>query len=92
MQTMLIKKVTNPFFDEFFSENPVKNDIFVIELNGKFFFFESDNVIEMIKDFSPKEQEYVQRQLTLYVLQKRDINNCLEEIATDYVRRNYGTN
>ncbi|WP_309567228.1 hypothetical protein [Bacillus thuringiensis] len=87
---MLINKVTDSFLNQFFNEIPVKNDVFTIESNQKIFIFESANVIDMIKKFSPKEQEYAKRQLKLYVAQKREINNCLEEIATDYVRRYYG--
>lgn len=89
MQTMLIEKITKPFFNQFFSENTVKNDVFVIEVNQKFFFFESDTVIDMIKKFPLDQQEDIKYQLCLCKFLNRDINTYLEEIATDYVKKCY---
>ncbi|MGN4544838.1 hypothetical protein [Bacillus cereus group sp. MYBK95-2] len=90
MQTMLISTELDPFFQKFFSEHPVKNDVILINFNKKIFVFESENIISMMKQFEPKEREYAKRLLQLYAAQKRDINSCLEEIASDYVRRYYG--
>ncbi|MGA5675859.1 hypothetical protein CON18_14785 [Bacillus cereus] len=89
MQTMLISTESDPFFQKFFSEHPIKNDVIVIIFNKKHFIFESENIISMMKQFAPKEREYAKRQLQIYAAQKRNINSCLEEIASDYVRRHY---
>ncbi|UOB61126.1 hypothetical protein, partial [Bacillus thuringiensis] len=67
-----------------------KNDVFVIEANEKYFFFEYDTVISMINNFSQKEQDYIRRQLQLYNYLRQDLSICLMQIATDYVRRLIG--
>ncbi|PEO25790.1 hypothetical protein [Bacillus toyonensis] len=78
------------FFKLFFKNHPIKNDVFVIEANEKHFFFEYETVINMIEDFSPKQQEYIKRQLRLYNNLNQDLSVCLVQIASDYVRRLIG--
>ncbi|AWC31010.1 hypothetical protein R6231_14490 [Bacillus cytotoxicus] len=90
MDTILNKEVSTSFFDQFFSENKVENDVFVISVNKKYFFIESNTVIDMIKKFSPKDQQYIKRHLLLCNLLNRDLSTCLKEIATDYVRTFFG--
>ncbi|NWK72644.1 hypothetical protein HWX41_27370 [Bacillus paramycoides] len=82
------KENNNPvsFFDIFFENHPVKNDVFVIEANDRCFFFEYDTVIDMIKKFSPKQQDYIRRQLQLYNYLNQDLTICLMQIASDYIR------
>lgn len=92
MEALKLKETTETFFDQFFEEKGVKNDIFVIEVNEKFFFIESDTVIDMIKKFSPKQQTIIERHLRIYDLLNRNINDFLKKIATDYVKKNYGRN
>lgn len=74
------------FFDSFFKKHPIKNDIFIIEANGKHFIFENDTVIDMIKHFNQKQQDYIRRQLQLYNYLNQDLSICLIQIACDYVR------
>ncbi|MEK5304522.1 hypothetical protein NSQ69_27665 [Bacillus sp. FSL R10-2201] len=78
------------FFELFFQNHTIKNDVFVIEANEKYFFFEYETVISMIEDFSPKQQEYIKRQLRLYNYLNQDLSVCLVQIASDYVRRLVG--
>ncbi|MGS0534398.1 hypothetical protein ACU80C_32030 (plasmid) [Bacillus mycoides] len=78
------------FFELFFKNHPIKNDVFVIEANEKYFFFEYETVISMIEAFSPKQQEYIKRQLRLYNYLNQDLSVCLVQIASDYVRRLVG--
>ncbi|MEK7019847.1 hypothetical protein [Bacillus sp. FSL R9-9410] len=78
------------FFDIFFENHPVKNDVFVIEANDRYFFFEYDTVIDMIKTFTPKQQIYTRRQLQLYNYLNQDLTICLVQIASDYIRRLVG--
>ncbi|MFE9077911.1 hypothetical protein [Bacillus mobilis] len=80
------------FFERFFFENPVQNDVFIIEANKKYFFFEYDAVIDMIKKSSTKQQEYFKRQLQIYRYLSQDLRTCLQEVATDYIRRIFGEN
>ncbi|PGE16315.1 hypothetical protein COM64_20370 [Bacillus toyonensis] len=75
------------FFELFFKNHPIKNDLFIIEANEKYFFFEYETVISIIEDFSPKQQEYIKRQLRLYNYLNQDLSVCLVQIAADYVRR-----
>ncbi|PEJ67606.1 hypothetical protein [Bacillus toyonensis] len=89
----LVHNETQPtFFERFFFENPVQNDVFIIEVNKKYFFFEYDAVIDMIKRSNTKQQEYVKRQLQNYHYLSQDLRTCLQEIATDYIRRIFGEN
>ncbi|PGU11678.1 hypothetical protein [Bacillus thuringiensis] len=78
------------FFEAFFKNHPIKNDVFIIEANEKYFFFEYDTVISMINNFSQKEQDYIRRQLQLYNYLRQDLSICLMQIANDYVRRLIG--
>ncbi|MEG7843779.1 hypothetical protein [Bacillus mobilis] len=89
----LVHNETQPtFFERFFFENPVQNDVFIIEVNKKHFFFEYDAVIDMIKKLNSKQQEYVKRQLQMYHYLSQDLRTCLQAIATDYIRRIFGEN
>lgn len=89
----LVHNDTKPtFFEQFFFENPIQNDVFIIEVNKKHFFFEYDAVIDMIKKLNSKQQEYVKRQLQNYRYLSQDLRTCLQEIATDYIRRIFGEN
>ncbi|MGG0728019.1 hypothetical protein [Bacillus paramycoides] len=89
----LVHNETHPtFFEQFSFENPVQNDVFIIEANKKYFFFEYDAVIDMIKKSKTKQQEYVKRQLQIYHYLSQDLRTCLQEIATDYIRRIFGEN
>ncbi|HDR7544703.1 hypothetical protein [Bacillus sp. CH_442] len=54
------------FFDSFFKNHPIENDIFVIEANEKYFFFEHDTVIDMIKNFTKEDQDYIRRLVGRY--------------------------
>ncbi|WP_430530744.1 hypothetical protein [Bacillus cereus] len=78
------------FFELFFKNHPIKNDVFIIEANEKYFFFEYETVISMINNFNQKEQDYIKRQLQLYNYLRQDLSICLMQIATDYVRRLIG--
>jgi hypothetical protein len=78
------------FFDIFFENHPIKNDVFVIETNDRYFFFEYDTVNDMIKKFSPKQQDYIRRQLQIYNYLNQDLTICLMQIASDYIRRLVG--
>ncbi|MEC2393482.1 hypothetical protein BK717_28630 [Bacillus thuringiensis serovar malayensis] len=78
------------FFESFFKNHPIENNVFVIEANEKYFFFEYETVISMIEDFSPKQQEYIKRPLRLYNYLKQDLTVCLIQIASNYVRRLIG--
>ncbi|PDZ04541.1 hypothetical protein COE20_21025 [Bacillus cereus] len=89
----LVHNETQPtFFERFFFENPVQNDVFIIEVNKKHFFFEYDAVIDMIKKSNSKQQEYVKRQLKSYRYLSPDLRTCLQAIATDYIRRIFEEN
>ncbi|MEK4646317.1 hypothetical protein [Bacillus sp. PK30] len=78
------------FFESFFKNHPIKNDVFVIEASDKYFIFEYETVISMIEDFPPNQQEYIRRQLQLYNYLNQDFTVCLIHIASDYVRRVVG--
>ncbi|EOO33604.1 hypothetical protein [Bacillus mycoides] len=78
------------FFELFFKNHPIKNDVFIIEANEKYFFFEYETVISMIEDFSPKQQEYIRRQLRFFDYLNQDLTVCLIQIAADYIRRLVG--
>lgn len=78
------------FFELFFKNHPIKNDVFVIEVSDKYFIFEYETVISMIENFSPNQQEYIRRQLRLYNYLNQDLSVCLVQIASDYVRRLIG--
>ncbi|PGL80840.1 hypothetical protein CN931_18440 [Bacillus sp. AFS054943] len=78
------------FFDLFFKNHPTENDVFVIEANEKYFIFEHDTVIDMIKNFAQKDQDYIRRQLQLYNYLNQDLRICLMQIASDYIRRLIG--
>ncbi|GAB6611999.1 MULTISPECIES: hypothetical protein [Bacillus] len=89
----LVHNETQPtFFERFFFENPVQNDVFIIEVNKKHFLFEYDAVIDMIKKSSTKQQEYFKRQLQIYRYLSQDLRTCLQEVATDYIRRIFEEN
>ncbi|MDA2236085.1 hypothetical protein PDM89_24045 [Bacillus cereus] len=89
----LVHNETHPtFFEQFSFENPVQNDVFIIEVNKKHFFFEYDAVIDMIKKLNLKQQEYVKRQLQMYHYLSQDLRTCLQAIATDYIRRIFEEN
>ncbi|PEF45175.1 hypothetical protein CON22_18000 [Bacillus cereus] len=79
-------RTLTPFFEHFFNEHPIENDVFIIEANRKYFFFETDTVIALIKNFSIKQQEYIKRQLQIYNYLNQDLRICLEQVANDYVR------
>ncbi|EJP83482.1 MULTISPECIES: hypothetical protein [Bacillus cereus group] len=83
---------SNYFFDSFFENHPIENNLFVIEANEKYFFFEHDTVIDMIKNFAQKDQDYIRRQLQLYNYLNQDLRICLMQIASDYIRRLIGKN
>ncbi|QWH15627.1 hypothetical protein EXW38_31110 (plasmid) [Bacillus mycoides] len=78
------------FFDLFSKNHPIENDVFVIEANKKYFFFEYDTVIDMINNFTQKNQDYIRRQLQLYNNLNQDLTICLMQIASDYIRRLIG--
>lgn len=78
------------FFDLFFENHPIENDVFVIEANERYFFFEHDTIIDMIKNFTKEDQEYIRRQLLLYNYLNQDLRICLMQIASDYIRRLVG--
>ncbi|MGE7869303.1 hypothetical protein ACQKNO_24565 [Bacillus paramycoides] len=80
----------NSFFELFFENHPVKNDVFVIEANDKYFFFENATVIDMIKNFNIEHQEHIKRQLQFYTYLNQDLTVCLVQIASDYIRRLIG--
>ncbi|WP_144655972.1 hypothetical protein [Bacillus tropicus] len=89
----LVHNETHPtFFEQFFFENPVQNGVFIIEVNKKYFFFEYDAVIAMIKTSNSKQQEYVKRQLQMYHYLSKDLRTYLHAIATDYIRRIFEEN
>ncbi|MBH0357712.1 hypothetical protein U9R71_26220 [Bacillus toyonensis] len=90
MNAIKENKKQNPFFQLFFKNHPIKNDVFVIEANEKYFIFEYDTVINMINNFSQKEQDYIRRQLQLYNYLNQDLSICLMQIASDYVRKSIG--
>lgn len=83
-------KTLTLFFENFFSTNSIENDVFIIEANEKYFFFETKTVIDMIKNFSLKQQEYIKRQLQFYKYLNQDLTICLKYIASDYVRGLFG--
>lgn len=82
---------TISFFDLFFKSHPIENDVFIIEANEKYFFFEHDTVIDMIGNFAQKDQDYIRRQLQLYNYLNQDLRICLMQIASDYIRRLIGS-
>lgn len=88
----IVKEKQKPisFFDLFFKNHPIENDVFVIEANEKYFIFEHDTVIDMIKNFTQKDQDYIRRQLQLYNYLNQDLRICLMQIASDYIRRLIG--
>lgn len=86
MNNVIEKEKNATFFETFFKNHPIKNDIFIVEANGKHFIFENDTVIDMIKHFSQKQQDYIRRQLQLYNYLNQDLSICLIQIACDYVR------
>ncbi|MGH0945262.1 hypothetical protein ACQVTS_29875 [Bacillus mycoides] len=88
----IVKENQRPlsFFDLFFKNHPIENDVFVIEANEKYFFFEHDAVIDMINNFTQKDQDYIRRQLQLYNYLNQDLRICLMQIASDYIRRLIG--
>lgn len=88
----IVKENQKPisFFDLFFKSHPIENDVFVIEANEKYFFFEHDTVIDMNKNCTQKEQDYIRRQLQLYNYLNQDLRICLMQIASDYIRRLIG--
>lgn len=90
MDVLIENKKLNCFFDSFFKNHPIENDVFVIEANEKYFFFEHDTVIDMIKNFAQKDQDYIRRQLQLYNYLNQDLRICLKQIASDYIRRLVG--
>ncbi|MEB9828517.1 hypothetical protein CN513_20655 [Bacillus cereus] len=90
MNALIENQNSNYFFDLFFKNHPIENDVFVIEANDKYFFFEHDTVIDMIKSFAPKDQDYIRRQLQLYNYLNQDLRICLMQIASDYIRRLIG--
>ncbi len=76
----IVKENQKPisFFNLFFEKHPIKNDVFVIEANEKYFFFEYDTVIDMIENFTQKDQDYIRRQLQLKSRFKNLLNaNCI---------------
>ncbi|MGN4506457.1 hypothetical protein [Bacillus cereus group sp. MYBK58-1] len=81
---------TISFFDLFFKNHPIENDVFVIEANEKYFIFEHDTVIHMIKNFTQKDQDYIRRQLQIHNYLNQDLRICLMQIASDYIRRLIG--
>ncbi|HDR7495142.1 TPA: hypothetical protein QCX40_005893 [Bacillus cereus] len=90
MNALKENKNQNLFFQLFFENHPIKNDVFVIEANEKYFIFEYDTVINMINNFSQKQQDYIRRQLQLYNYLNQDLSICLMQVASDYVRRSIG--
>ncbi|MBU4642495.1 hypothetical protein [Bacillus toyonensis] len=90
MNVITEKQTLTPFFEHFFSEHPIENDVFVIEAKEKYFIFETDNVIDMIKNFSPEHQEHIKRQLQFYNFLNQDLTVCLVQIASDYIRQLIG--
>ncbi|MEB9506431.1 hypothetical protein P4J13_21085 [Bacillus anthracis] len=86
MNAIKDKEKLTTFFESFFKKHPIENDIFIIEANGKHFIFENDTVIDMIKHFDQKQQDYIRRQLQLYNYLNQDLSICLIQIACDYVR------
>ncbi|PFA00666.1 hypothetical protein CN375_04250 [Bacillus cereus] len=90
MNVLIENQKSNYFFDSFFKNHPIENDVFVIEANGKYFIFEHDTVIDMIKNFAQKDQDYIRRQLQLYNYLNQDLRICLMQIASDYIRRLIG--
>ncbi|MEC3195729.1 hypothetical protein P9Z84_23985 [Bacillus cereus] len=90
MNVLIENQKLNYFFDSFFKNHPIENDVFVIEANEKYFFFEHDTVIDMIKNFSQKDQVYIKRQLLFYNYLNQDLRICLIQIASDYIRRLVG--
>ncbi|MEB8713894.1 hypothetical protein GH876_29490 [Bacillus thuringiensis] len=90
MNVLIENQKLKGFFDSFFKNNPIENDVFVIEANEKYFFFEHDTVIDMIKNFSQKDQVYIKRQLLFYNYLNQDLRICLIQIASDYIRRLVG--
>ncbi|WP_242321061.1 hypothetical protein [Bacillus cereus group sp. BfR-BA-01312] len=90
MNVLIENQKLNYFFDSFFKNHPIENDVFVIEANEKYFFFEHDTVIDMIKNFTQKDQVYIKRQLLFYNYLNHDLRICLIQIASDYIRRLIG--
>ncbi|WP_166695662.1 hypothetical protein [Bacillus cereus] len=90
MNILIENQKPNYFFDSFFKNHPIENDVFVIEANEKYFIFEHDTVIDMIKNFAQKDQDYIRRQLQLYNYLNQDLRICLMQIASDYIRRLIG--
>lgn len=90
MNVLIESQKLNCFFDSFFKNHPIENDVFVIEANEKYFFFEHDTVIDMIKNFTQKDQVYIKRQLLFYNYLNQDLRICLIQIASDYIRRLIG--
>ncbi|HFK1685150.1 TPA: hypothetical protein ACGXND_005117 [Bacillus tropicus] len=90
MNVLIENQKSNYFFDSFFKNHPIENDVFVIEANERYFFFEHDTVIDMIKNFTKEDQDYIRRQLLLYNYLNQDLRICLMQIASDYIRRLVG--
>ncbi|AMR88486.1 hypothetical protein [Bacillus thuringiensis] len=91
MNVLIENQKLNYFFDSFFKNNPIENDVFIIEANEKYFFFEHDTVIDIIKKSTQEYQEYIKRQLLFYNYLNQDLRICLIQIASDYIRRLVGT-
>lgn len=87
MNVLIEKQKLNYFFDSFFKNHPIENDVFIIEANEKYFFFEHDTVIDIIKKSTQEYQEYIKRQLLFYNYLNQDLRICLIQIASDYIRR-----
>lgn len=89
MQNDNLTRTRRLFWKQILTKHRIGNNIFMIDVDQTTYYIQSETIIEWIQNSSLKEQEYAERLLRLYDLQSRDINKCLEEIATDYIMKNY---
>lgn len=89
MQNDNLTRTRHLFWKQILTKYRISNNIFIINVEQTTYYIQSKTIIEWIQNSSLKEQEYAERLLRLYDLQNRDINKCLEEIATDYIMKNY---
>lgn len=78
------------FFERFFEEKEIKEQLFEVEHNGEIHMISSDTIIEMMDVAPESEQEAIEQQLRTLDFNNRPIEPFLEHLAECYVKTQRG--
>lgn len=77
------------WLDRFLAEKKLPNETFQIEHKGAIHYINSEQIIDLIRATSKKEQLAIQKVIVGIDFKNGNVNHFLKHLATGYIESNY---